>query len=101
MQQNSVMRVTRHLRIAGRVQGVGYRYALRCAALARGLTGWVRNRRDGSVEAVLQGEAANVEAVLAWAQRGPPAARVTGVDARHAPAELDRPYAGFEELPTE
>ena len=100
MPQNSVMRVTRHLRIAGRVQGVGYRYALRGAAIARGLTGWVRNRRDGSVEAVLQGEAENVEAVLAWAHRGPPAARVASVHAQDAPRDLDRPYSSFDELPT-
>lgn len=101
MQQNSFMRVTRHLRISGRVQGVGYRYTLRDAALARGLTGWVRNRRDGTVEAVLQGERANVEAVVAWARRGPPAARVSGVSVQDAQGGLDRPYTGFEELPTE
>jgi acylphosphatase len=94
------MRVTRHLRIAGRVQGVGYRDALRDQAIAQGVAGWVRNRRDGSVEAVLQGEAAAVEAVLAWARRGPPAAHVDHVEAQAAQGELDRHYAGFEWLPT-
>lgn len=93
-------RVTRQLRIWGRVQGVGYRDALRGAALARGVDGWVRNRRDGSVEAVLQGSAEAVEAVVAWARRGPPAARVDRVDAAPARGELDRPYAGFDWLPS-
>ncbi len=94
------MRVTRHLRIAGRVQGVGYRGALRDRAIAQGVAGWVRNRRDGSVEAVLQGEAAAVETVLAWARRGPPAAHVDYVEAQAAQGEFDRHYAGFEWLPT-
>lgn len=94
------MRVTYHLRIAGGVQGVGYRAALRSAALANGVAGWVRNRRDGTVEAVLQGAPGAVDAVIAWARRGPPAARVDGLDSRAADGELDRPYGGFEFLPT-
>ncbi len=94
------MNITRHLRIAGRVQGVGYRDALRRQALACGLAGWVRNRRDGSVEAVLQGDARSVEDVIAWARRGPPAARVDRLDAQPAQGESDRAYAGFERLPT-
>jgi len=94
------MNTTRHLRISGRVQGVGYRDALRRQALARGLAGWVRNRRDGSVEAVLQGDARGVEDVIAWARRGPPAARVDRVDAQPAQGESDQSYAGFEMLPT-
>ena len=94
------MAMTLHLTIAGRVQGVGYRYALQDEARSRGVAGWVRNRRDGTVEAVLQGDAAAVEAVVAWARRGPPAARVERVDARAAAGDLDRGYAGFEQLPT-
>jgi acylphosphatase len=94
------MSVTLHLSIAGRVQGVGYRYALRGEAVARGLAGWVRNRRDGSVEAVLQGDAAAVQAVLDWARRGPPAARVDRVDAQPAQGGLERRYAGFDCLPS-
>ncbi len=94
------MSTTRHLRISGRVQGVGYRDALRRQALASGLAGWVRNRRDGSVEAVLQGDARSVEDVIAWARRGPPAARVDRVDAQPPQGESDRSYAGFERLPT-
>lgn len=90
------MRVTYHLRITGRVQGVGYRDALRSAALSSGVGGWVRNRRDGTVEAVLQGAPGAVDSVIAWARRGPPAARVDGLDSRAADGELDRPYSGFE-----
>jgi acylphosphatase len=94
------MGVTSHLRISGRVQGVGFRFALHREAVAHGLAGWVRNRRDGTVEAVLQGDAAAVEAVRAWARRGPPAARVERVDAAPAQGEYDHPYASFEEIPT-
>jgi acylphosphatase len=93
------MKITRLLRITGEVQGVGYRDALRREALARGLTGWVRNRRDGSVEAVLQGPGEAVEAVIGWTRIGPPAARVSNVQAGPA-AEHDRPYQGFDWLPT-
>ncbi len=71
--------ITRRLTISGRVQGVGFRYALADEAQARQLCGWVRNRRDGSVEAVLAGPEADVDAVIAWAHRGPPAAHVTAV----------------------
>lgn len=91
---------TLHLSISGRVQGVGYRESLCAAALRAGVSGWVRNRSEGSVEAVLQGPREAVDAVLAWARRGPPAARVTQLDARTATGEFDRPYAGFERLPS-
>jgi acylphosphatase len=94
------MKVTRHLRIAGRVQGVGYRYSLCAEAQAAGINGWVRNRRDGTVEAVLQGDPQAVDTMIAWAKRGPPAAHVADVDAQAAQGEFDRPYTGFEELPT-
>ena len=94
------MSVTRVLRIAGRVQGVGYRDALRETALAHGLSGWVRNRRDGSVEALLQGGEAAVDAVIAWARRGPPAARVAGIEVLAAAGEFDKPHSGFEHWPT-
>ena len=93
-------RCTLQLRITGRVQGVGYREALLAQALRLGVTGGVRNRLDGSVEAVLQGPPASGEAVLAWARRGPPAARVTQVEVRPPGGEFDRPYAGFERLPS-
>jgi acylphosphatase len=94
------MAITVHVCVVGRVQGVGFRDALCAQALQRGVRGWVRNRRDGSVEAVLQGEAAAVEALLAWARRGPPAARVAEVKSQPATADLDRPYEGFDWLPS-
>jgi acylphosphatase len=71
--------IARRLTISGRVQGVGFRYALADEARARKLGGWVRNRRDGTVEAVIAGPEIDVEALIAWARHGPPAARVAGV----------------------
>jgi len=94
------MTMTVHVSVVGRVQGVGFRDALCRQALQRGVRGWVRNRRDGSVEAVFQGEPAAVEALLAWARRGPPAARVAEVNSQPATGNLDRPYEGFDSLPS-
>lgn len=90
------MRVTFHLRIWGTVQGVGFRHALRAEALRHGASGWVRNRGDGSVEAVVQGNRETVEALIAWARRGPAGATVTELHARPATGELGRDYEGFE-----
>lgn len=67
------------IEITGHVQGVGFRYAMRAEARRRGLSGWVRNRRDGSVEALLQGDADAVRALIDWARQGPPGARVAEV----------------------
>jgi acylphosphatase len=78
---------SRQIRVSGSVQGVGYRAALQSEAQARGLTGWVRNRNDGTVEALLQGAPDAVDALIAWARRGPRAARVTAVDVVAADAE--------------
>ncbi|HEY2864839.1 MAG TPA: acylphosphatase [Casimicrobiaceae bacterium] len=78
--------VARRLLIAGRVQGVGFRYALADEARMRGLAGWVRNRRDGRVEALVSGPAPAIDAIVAWARRGPSAARVTSVDVEEAVA---------------
>ena len=86
--------------ITGRVQGVGYRDAFCHEAETHGVTGWVRNRRDGSVEALVRGAPDAVEAMIAWARRGPGAARVAEVRVGPPAAELDRPYARFEILPT-
>jgi len=66
--------------VTGLVQGVSFRASMRDAALRHGVQGWVRNREDGSVEALVQGEEAQVEALIAWVEVGPPGARVTGVN---------------------
>jgi len=71
-----------HVVVSGDVQGVGYRYTMRMIAVNAGVAGWVRNRRDGSVEAEVEGTPAQVDEVLAWMAEGPPgshvdAARVT------------------------
>jgi len=65
--------------VTGRVQGVCYRASTVDEARDRGLTGWVRNLADGSVELEAQGDDASVAALLAWCAHGPPAARVAGV----------------------
>jgi acylphosphatase len=81
--------VIRHAIIRGRVQGVGYRDFTEREARARGLTGWVRNRRDGTVEAVLAGPPAAVADMIAACRRGPFNARVDAVDEREGtPQEL-------------
>ncbi len=71
--------VCRNLRIHGRVQGVGYRWSLCAEATRLGLAGWVRNRHDGSVEALVSGPVETVDALVLWAQRGPSMARVERV----------------------
>jgi len=94
------MAITRHITISGRVQGVGYREALRAQARACGVTGWVRNRRDGTVEAVLQGDEAAVAALVAWARRGPSAALVSDLREQPASGDYDRSYKSFDRLPS-
>ena len=91
------MAITRHLNIRGRVQGVGFRYEMQREARQHGVTGWVRNRNDGSVEALVQGENEAVEAVIAWARQGPRSARVTDVQVTEASGN----FSGFETRPTE
>ncbi len=72
--------VIRHIIVRGKVQGVGYRAWIAGEAEARGLGGWARNRRDGTVEAVLSGPDDAVAALIAKCQHGPGMARVSGVD---------------------
>ncbi len=73
-------RATKHLVVHGRVQGVAYRDAMRIRAEELGVSGWVRNRRDGTVEAMVQGSREAVASMIAWANWGPPAAKVTRVE---------------------
>ena len=68
-----------HLTIRGRVQGVWYRGSMENEAERLGLAGWVRNRPDGAVEAEVEGAPEAVDALIAWARRGPPGARVDDV----------------------
>jgi|SRR5882757_7289398 len=93
----------RHVTIRGRVQGVGYRAWVEYQASARNLEGWVRNRRDGSVEAVFSGAEEVVSEMVASCRRGPSSARVDAVQEEAAsPDELRLRGAGerFSVLPT-
>jgi acylphosphatase len=90
-----------HVMIRGRVQGVGFRAWTEMTALERGLQGWVRNRRDGAVEALFAGPADAIAAMVAACHRGP--GRVDRVDQRDGTAEefaLRRPGDVFSVLPT-
>lgn len=83
--------------ISGRVQGVGFRYSTQQQALELGLSGWVRNRRNGTVEAMFEGDPTLVQDVVAWCHQGPAAAQVQTVETcRENPQEL----SGFEIRPT-
>jgi len=73
------MAVRARLVVRGLVQGVWYRGSLQHEARRRGVGGWVRNRADGTVEAEVEGERDDVDAVIAWARRGPRGARVEDV----------------------
>src|SRR5688500_1467621 len=97
LQAMSESNITRHLRISGRVQGVGFRYHFVRAARECGIAGWVRNLRDGSVEAVVSGTPDAVDRITAWARKGPPHAAVTGMEVEAANGS----FSTFETLPTE
>jgi acylphosphatase len=84
------------LRVHGLVQGVGFRHSLQREARRLGLAGWVRNRRDGTVEAVVCGIPGQVEALVAWARQGPALARVDRIEVAPDEGRFD----AFEELPT-
>ena len=84
---------TVHVRIEGRVQGVGYRAWLEVTAQALALTGWVRNHRDGSVETVLQGPPDKISDMLCRCKAGPPAACVSRVEVLSEEGDV---YDGFE-----
>lgn len=83
--------------VSGEVQGVGYRYTMRMQADEAGVTGWVRNRPDGTVEAEIEGTDEQIDTVLAWMAEGPPGSHVADARVRDvAPTGAH----GFEVLPT-
>ena len=90
------MRIIRHVDVRGRVQGVGYRAFVEHEALRRGLEGWVRNCRDGSVEAMFAGDAAVVGDMIAACRRGPYSARVDALDQREGGEDDLRPRRAGE-----
>lgn len=95
--------IIRHVVVRGQVQGVGYRAFVEHEARRRSLQGWVRNRRDGTVEAVFAGPRSAVEAVVETCRRGPMSARIDAVDQREG-TEADLLVRavgdGFSVLPT-
>ncbi len=88
--------MAKHLRITGSVQGVGFRYSLWRKAEQLGVTGWVRNCRDGSVEAVVDGSDEALEKIIAWARVGPSSADVASVELSEASGSFSR----FEQWPS-
>jgi acylphosphatase len=90
------MKVTKHLIVHGRVQGVGYRDSMLIEATRLGVTGWVRNRKDGTVEAVVHGWAEDVAKILNWARHGPPGAHVAGMSVNDSSGG----YETFERRPS-
>ena len=89
------MKVTKHLIVKGQVQGVGYRASMVMEARRLNVTGWVRNRKDGGVEAVVHGWPSDVAQILNWARRGPSAARVTSMEVNESSGAFD----SFEQRP--
>lgn len=87
------------VRLGGRVQGVGFRETCVSHARALGLTGWVRNRSDGSVEVLLQGSPNQLAHMCDWLRTGVPGARVDALEVKDVPRPFDRLDA-FERLPT-
>ena len=97
------MNTIRHVIVKGRVQGVGYRAWAEHEAIRRGLAGWVRNRRDSTVEAVFSGPAEAVATMIEALRRGPPGSRVDAIDQRDGNTDdvaLLRPGERFSVLST-
>jgi acylphosphatase len=90
------VKITKHLIVHGRVQGVNFRESMRMEAQRLNVSGWVRNRVDGSVEAMVHGWPDDVSAILDWVRAGPPGARVTQLQVNEATGE----YVGFERRPS-
>lgn len=89
MTRQQIKLVTRHLVIHGRVQGVFFRDSMRIEADQLAITGWVRNRGDGTVEAMVQGAPAAVDAIVRWAQHGPARAEVERVEIEQGDGSFD------------
>ncbi len=83
-----------HVKIFGKVQGVGFRVSTKMMAKTLGIKGWIRNCEDGSVEAVFEGKESSVEKILEWCKRGPPLARVDGVEVKEEKYKGD--FRNFE-----
>ncbi|HZQ61711.1 MAG TPA: acylphosphatase [Casimicrobiaceae bacterium] len=92
------MTIARRVVVSGRVQGVGFRESLVHLARRVGLVGWVRNVRDGTVEALLQGDERAVEHLIAWCRQGPPAAQVTQLEV--SSRDVDDTIADFSRRAT-
>ena len=98
-QRGRALRTVQHLVVSGRVQNVGFRQSMQRRAQDLGLSGWVRNRRDGRGEAVVAGAREKVEELVSWARQGPPMAEVIDVrTGRSGDAEVD---GHFQDRPTE
>jgi acylphosphatase len=80
--------IARRLTVRGRVQGVSYRASAQAEAMRLGLRGWVRNRLDGTVEALVHGPGSDVERFIAWTRQGPPGALVQGVEVVEVAVEV-------------
>ncbi len=91
------MRASKRIEIYGLVQGVYFRASLSQRATALGLSGWVRNRKQGWVEALIQGEAESVAKLIEWSKRGPEAARVSRVEVFE---DQDEGHTDFRQLPS-
>ena len=97
LDSNHKFRVVRAI-VSGRVQGVAFRASMKVMADNEGIKGWVWNLPDGRVEALIQGDSANVENLLAWCRRGPPAAKVHSVVLEEVSSEGTN-YRNFAVLP--
>ncbi len=85
--------IRRRVLITGRVQGVAFRYYTRDVARDKNVLGWVRNLPDGRVEAVFEGKQEDVDSVLAWCRKGPPAS-----DVKHLQIQEERPTGEFTDF---
>ena len=85
MAGNALTKTARHVKVYGRVQGVGFRYSARTIAHRIGVTGWVRNESDGTVEVVCEGDTESVKRYVKWLAKGPLGARVLRIEDKAIP----------------